>query len=126
MTTNAIITNNIIINNQSFGVEGEGGGIKCWMNDKAIFINNTIAFNSSTLGGGICCNQNSDPIFINNIIWGNTSTNGNQVNLIEATSDPNFFYCDIQGGKEGFGGAGAGTEIIMAYMKIILMPILYL
>ncbi len=110
MTTNAIITNNIIINNQSFGVEGEGGGIKCWMNDKAIFINNTIAFNSSTLGGGICCNQNSDPIFINNVIWGNTSTNGNQVNLIEATSDPNFFYCDIQGGKEGFGGAGAGTN----------------
>ncbi|MBK9098311.1 MAG: T9SS type A sorting domain-containing protein [bacterium] len=115
MTTNAIITNNIIINNQSFGVEGEGGGIKCYIGDKSIFINNTIAFNSSTLGGGICCNQNSDPVFINNIIWGNTATNGNQVNLIEATSDPNFFYCDIQGGKESFGGAGAGNNYTGLY-----------
>jgi hypothetical protein len=115
VSTNAIVTNNIVINNQCFGGEGEGGGIKCWINDKAIFINNTIAYNSSTIGGGICCNQNSDPDFINNIIWGNTATNGNQINLLEATSDPNFFYSDIQGGKEGFGGSGAGNNYTGLY-----------
>ena len=110
MTTNAIITNNIIVNNQCFGGEGEGGGIKCWINDQAIIINNTIAYNSATKGGGICFNQNSDPILINNIIWGNTAVDGNQVNLLKATSDPYFYFCDIQGGKEGFGGSGAGVN----------------
>jgi hypothetical protein len=115
LNTEAIITNNIIINNQCFGGEGEGGGIKCWINDKSVIINNTIAFNSATHGGGICCNQNSDPILINNIIWGNTANYGNQINLLESTSDPYFFYCDIQGGKEGFGGTGAGTNYTGIY-----------
>jgi len=115
MTSNATVTNNIIINNQSYGGEGEGGGIKCWINDKSIIINNTIAYNSATHGGGICCNQNSDPILINNIIWGNTATYGNQVNLLEATSDPDFFFCDIQGGKESFGGNGSGNNYTGLY-----------
>jgi hypothetical protein len=115
MTSNAIITNNIIINNQSFGMEGEGGGIKCWINDKSIIINNTIAYNSATHGGGICCNDNSDPIFINNIIWGNTSTDGDQVNFMDINSDPHFSFCNIQGGKEGFGGNGAGASYFGLY-----------
>lgn len=115
LTTNALITNNIITNNQCFGGEGEGGGIKCWINDSSIIINNTIAYNIATNGGGICCNQNSDPIFINNIIWGNTATYGNQVNLLEATSDPDFLFCDIQGGKEGFGGNGSGINYTGLY-----------
>ncbi len=104
MESRAIVTNNIIIKNQSFGIEGEGGGIKCWTNDKAVFINNTIAYNSATKGGGISCHENSDPIFINNIIWGNSSNAGTQVNLGDAQSDPYFLYCNIQGGREGFGG----------------------
>jgi hypothetical protein len=109
MTTNARITNNIIICNRCFGGEGEGGGIKCWVNDQSVSTNNTIAYNSAAHGGGICCNSNSDPIFFNNIIWGNTSPDGNQVNLLDTQSDPAFLFCDIQGGKEGFGGSGAGT-----------------
>ena len=109
MTSTAIITNNIIINNQCFGGEGEGGGVKCWIDDKPIIVNNTIAYNSATHGGGICCNQNADPLVINNILWGNTANYGNQVNCLEGGSDPNFFFCDIQGGKQGFGGAGSGV-----------------
>ena len=109
MTSTAIITNNIIIKNQCFGGEGEGGGIKCWIDDKPIIINNTIAYNTATHGGGICCNQNADPLVINNILWGNTASDGNQVNCLEGGSDPNFFFCDIQGGKEGFGGTGSGV-----------------
>ena len=115
MTTNAIIINNIITNNQSFGGEGEGGGIKCWINDKSIIMNNTIAYNSAEHGGGICCNSNSDPIFINNIIWGNTSTDGSQVNLLDTQSDPHFLYCDIQGRKAAFGGNGAGANYTGVY-----------
>ncbi len=70
MSSNTIITNNIIINNQSFGIEGEGGGIKCWMDDKSKIINNTIVNNSASHGGGFCCNNNADPILINNITMG--------------------------------------------------------
>jgi hypothetical protein len=115
MTTNDTIKNNIIINNQSFGGEGEGGGIKCWINDNSVIINNTIAYNSAAHGGGICCNNNSDAIFINNIIWGNTSPDGPQVNLLDTQSDPHFLYCDIQGRKEGFGGNGAGGNYTGIY-----------
>ena len=115
MTSNARIENNIIVNNKSFGGEGEGGGIKCWINDKSIIINNTIAYNSAEHGGGICCNSNSDPIFINNIIWGNTSTDGSQVNLLDTQSDPHFLYCDIQGRKAAFGGNGAGANYTGIY-----------
>jgi hypothetical protein len=115
LTSHSIITNNIIFGNSCFGGEGEGGGIKCWLGDKSIIINNTIAYNSAAHGGGICCNNNSDAIFINNIIWGNTSPDGAQVNLLEATSDPDFFFCDIQGGKEEFGGNGAGVNYTGQY-----------
>jgi N-acetylneuraminic acid mutarotase len=109
VTSSAIIANNIITYNSCFGVEGEGGGIKCWINDKPLIINNTIAFNSAAHGGGLCCNQNADPLLINNILWGNTSNDGNQVNCLEGGSDPDILFCDIQGGKDGFGGAGAGV-----------------
>jgi hypothetical protein len=125
MTSQTTVTNNIIIYNQSFGGEGEGGGIKCWIGDKSIIINNTIAYNSAAHGGGICCNSNSDPIFINNIIWGNTSTDGAQVNLLDSQSDPHFLYCDIQGRKEGFGGSGAGVNYTGIYeSNIDLNPLL--
>ena len=110
MTSQSKITNNIIIKNISFGMEGEGGGIKCWIDDKSIIINNTIAYNSAAHGGGICCNNNSDPIIFNNIIWGNSSADGAQVNLLDTQSDPHFLYCDIQGRKEAFGGSGAGAN----------------
>ena len=109
MSTRATVINNIIIHNRSYGGEGEGGGIKCWIDDQSVIMNNTIAYNSAAHGGGICCNNNSDPIFINNIIWGNTSPDGSQVNLVDTPSDPHFLYCDIQDRRESFGGNGAGA-----------------
>lgn len=115
ISTTAIITNNIIINNRCSGGEGEGGGIKCWINDRPIIINNTIAYNSATHGGGICCNQNADPLLINNILWGNVSNDGNQVNCLEGASDPDFYFCDIQGGKGEFRGSGAGDYYTGTY-----------
>ncbi|MCL5029360.1 MAG: T9SS type A sorting domain-containing protein [Bacteroidetes bacterium] len=115
MTSHTIITNNIITFNRSFGREGEGGGIKCWLNDKSIIINNTIAYNSAAHGGGVCCNNNSNPIFFNNIIWGNTSSDGPQVSLSDTQSDPHFLYNDIQGRKDAFGGNGAGSKYSGVY-----------
>lgn len=108
VTTTAKITNNIVIHNSCFGVEGEGGGIKSWLDDKSAIINNTIAFNSAAHGGGLCFNQNAEAVLINNIIWGNTSSDGSQVNIVDYQSDPQFLYCDIEGGKKDFRGTGAG------------------
>jgi parallel beta-helix repeat protein len=106
------IENNIIIHNQA----PIGGGIYCLTNANPVLLNNTIAYNSAGSGGGIYFDSNSDGIFINNILFGNTaSSSGNQVFINDAASDPIFVYNDIQGGKEGFGGTGAGTNYTGLY-----------
>lgn len=110
-SSNAIITDNLIIHN----LAGEGGGIKCYIRGNPICINNTIAYNKATWGGGFSCSENCDPILINNIIWGNTAAAGNQVGILDAQSDPHFFFCDIQGGKDGFKGNGAGINYTGIY-----------
>jgi len=101
------IENNIIFRNQ--GPPG-GGGIVCWTNSNAVLIHNTIAYNYGQLGGGMFCAYNSDPILINNIVYGNSATSGKQLYIEDNTSDPTVVYCDIEGGKVGFGGPGAGAN----------------
>jgi len=106
------IENNIIVNNKVSGA----GGIFCWTNTKAIIMNNTIANNiASNAGGGISCNTNSSPILINNIIYGNSAPTGSQVSIVDAASDPIFLYNDIEVGKNGFGGNGAGSNYTGIY-----------
>ncbi|MGE5682794.1 MAG: kelch repeat-containing protein [Bacillota bacterium] len=98
------VENNIIYNNQGFI-----GGIACYLNAAPVIINNTITHNSgSTYCGGVYCGTNSSPVLINNIIYENLGPGGHQVYIDDAYSDPHFLFCDIQGGKEGFGGNGAG------------------
>jgi hypothetical protein len=98
---NAIISNNIIANNSPIGT-GPGGGIYC-LGGSPYFENNTIVNNSSTYGGAVYCKFSSTPTFRNCILWGNTATNtGQQVYLFDEGSDPNFYYCDIQGGSGAF------------------------
>jgi parallel beta-helix repeat protein len=105
------LENNIITYNQS----PIGGGIWCYFNANPVLINNTIAYNSANSGGGIYCESNSNPIFINNILYGNSASAGNQVYLVENASEPIFEYCDIQGGKEEFGGNGSGVNYTGRY-----------
>ena len=111
--SNALIINNIIIYNHAGEV---GGGIGFGHSGRGIFINNTIAFNSAGIsGGGIDCYDNCDPIFINNIIYSNSAKAGDQVSIYDSQSDPDFLYCNIQGGKDGFSGAGAGINYTGIY-----------
>ena len=110
-STSPCIENNIIIHNQA----PLGGGIACYVNANPVLINNTIAYNSGGSGGGIYF-HNSNPILINNILYGNSATSsGKQVFINDNGSDPIFTYCDIQGGKEGFTGVGAGTNYTGIY-----------
>jgi hypothetical protein len=107
-----LVENNIVIRNRAPGA----AGIMCYSSACPVLLNNTIAFNAATSdGGGVGCYYDSDPILINNIIYGNTAPVGHQVSINEDASDPVFFYCDIQGGKQGFGGVGAGANYTGLY-----------
>ena len=105
---NIIITNNVITDNYGYC----GGGIRLYKGDNILIINNTIVNNSAEIsGGGIYC-SGSSPDVINNIIWFNISDSiNNQIYIkdyydqaqgILYESDPNFYYCDIQGGIDDF------------------------
>lgn len=87
-----LITNNTITNNS---VSGYGGGI--YIDYYPTLSNNTIVNNNAVYGGGLFCESNSTPNFSNTILYGNTATYGQQVCLKDTGSNPNFYYCDIQG-----------------------------
>ena len=53
--------------------------------------------------------DNSNPVLINNIIWGNETPVGDQIAIESQYSQPNFYYCDIEGGLEGFYYWGVGS-----------------
>lgn len=105
---NPSIRNNLIYRNTA---GQEGGGVDMEANCNPLFINNTIVYNSAPMGGGIDCEVNSSPVFRNTIIWWNKGyTNGSQVHLFSENSDPDFYYCDIEGGSAAFGlWYGGGT-----------------
>lgn len=98
------IMNNTISNNSA---STEGGGIDCYSGSNPTITNNTISNNWATKGGGISCYYSS-PTLYNTILWGNTAdTSGAQVLLFTEDSDPNFYYCDVEGGITAFGLNGA-------------------
>ncbi len=99
---NLKITGNVFQNNN---VARRGGGL-AFIDTDLIMTNNTIAFNAAigdySKGGALYC-ENSSPEIYNTIFYFNTSVgSGNQVYL-NANADPDFYYCDIEGGVEAFG-----------------------
>ncbi len=90
--------------------DAKKGGAMAFVSDAGgKLLNTTIADNTAQYGGGIYFYDNSNPEIVNSLIWGNTaSLNGNQVHFL-STSTPGFFYCDVEGGKENFGGMYSGT-----------------
>lgn len=104
------IINNLLHNNHAGYY---GGAIMC-EDSEMLLANNTICFNrvekytSYGRGGGLSC-SNSNPIVYNTILFFNTATAaGNQV-FIDANSNPNFFYSNIEDGLAGFGFSEANT-----------------
>jgi hypothetical protein len=83
-----------------------GGGIAC-LEASPRMTNLTIINNSSAMGGGYYCNEYANPVLANSILWNNTAgdTLGSQVWIWDVYSEPEFHYCDIQGGLNWFGGS---------------------
>ena len=118
------IANNRIHNNSSSGIysgysidneftgnliyENSGTGI-IFYNSNSKFINNTIIDNASY---GLRFINDSNDNFYNNIIYDNTD---GEVILQNANCDPNFYYCDIEGGVSGFSGDGSGANYTGTY-----------
>jgi hypothetical protein len=64
--------------------------------------NNTISNNSATYGGAMYCAGGS-PTLTNCIFWGNTAgVSGSQIFLYDESSDPNFYYSNVEGGISAF------------------------
>ena len=100
------IANNVIVHNQGFV-----GGILCYKGGKPVLIGNTIAYNTASYaGGGVGCREDGNPVLVNNIIFGNAAPIGKEVALDDESCDPVILYCDIEGGKAGIGGTGAGAN----------------
>jgi hypothetical protein len=97
-TCNPTIAHNLFFGNWA---DWLGGAIEIQQYCKSQIINNTIVGNTcGSYGGGIDMNKENEPVIKNNILWNNTAPFGNQVSLKNITSTPEFYYCDIQGGRE--------------------------
>jgi predicted outer membrane repeat protein len=109
----AIINNSLIYDNFS---QNEGGAIFMDVGDFKMS-NTTISGNSCPGGGSysgsILYLRIGDKRIFNTIIWDNTSPY--QVLIVEDNTEPEFYYCNIEGGKEGFGGSGAGSNYSFDY-----------
>ena len=101
MGSEPVISNCLFYNNES----PKGGALAFYENSNGVLINSTIANNQAALGGALYFYSNSNPQVINTIMWDNQASQyGNEVYLSPQQSTPGFYYCDIEGGEEGFGG----------------------
>ncbi len=94
------INNNVIVNNECESTVLGGGGI-CFIQSRADVINCTIVGNhaSTGSGGGLFFTGSSSPEIVNCILFGNTAQKGWEVGISDEGSDPDFLFCDVQGGK---------------------------
>jgi hypothetical protein len=98
--------NNLIVYNKADAVNANGGGIFLgWeLDEDAVLINNTIAFNEAQRGGGISVISKTGVIF-NTIVWGNKAKFDSHIQGTE--SQLKVRYSDIQAGFEGEGNISA-------------------
>lgn len=111
-----VISNNLIFGNHAVFF---GGGVSN-NNASPVWVNNTIALNTSeSYGGAFYCKDSVNPKVYNSIIWGNQASVGSQVYLWETYAQASFYHCDIQEGAEGFEGGGSGGAYTGEYINNI-------
>lgn len=93
-------SDNIICNNTA---TANGGGFYCSYNNRSNIINATITNNRAANGGAVYCIDATSLNFRNCIINGNTaSVSGQQLFITSDTSQPNFYFCNVQAGSSAF------------------------
>jgi hypothetical protein len=97
-----VVSNNLLDQNQALFF---GGGIAC-IRANTTFVNNTIVNNTSSYGGGFYANDSAFPANYNTIFYGNFAYEGVEVYIWDIYSAPDFYFCNVPGGKEGFSGSG--------------------
>jgi hypothetical protein len=103
-SSNVLISNNLFYGNRAhlYPAAGApfGGGAIAFSNCSGRVMNNTIVNNQSdTAGGAIFCGYGSSPSFYNNIIFDNNAdAGGENIFVLDNSSDPNFYHNDLQGG----------------------------
>jgi len=98
-----IVEGNLFVNNSCLFF----GGAIAFIKACPLVLHNTITDNhSSSYGGAVYCNDSAAPVVVNTIIHGNQAGEGAQLYIWDILSAPEFYHCNIQGGKEAFGGTG--------------------
>jgi len=77
--------------------------------------NSTFVANQANTGGAVSW-LNSNGLVQNSILYFNQAEIGREIFLADNASDPDFYYNDISGGKEFFGGAGSGSSFSGIYL----------
>lgn len=101
-TPSRVVSDNLMYNNEALFF----GGAVCCIRSNTVFANNTITGNLAPYGGGLYANDSACPSSYNTIYHGNAGAVGKEVYIWDIWSAPNFFYCDVAGGTEGFEGSG--------------------
>lgn len=104
------IVNNLIAENASTFF---GGGIG-FITFEGTMLNNSIVNNQSSMGGGMYLNEAASPKIWNSIFWGNQAgvPGQSQVFIWDVWSVPDFYYCNMQYGTDGIGGASFEGEYL--------------
>jgi len=104
------IANNLFLANTAMFF---GGGLS--LNGSRVdLVNNTFVDNYAGQGGGLYVNHAFAQLH-NNLFWGNTahsSTIDSQVFIWDSASQIDFYYCNIEFGAEGIGGAGLTGDYV--------------
>ncbi len=114
------ILNNLFENNSSTFF---GGGV-AFLGAHSSFANNTIVNNFSMYAGGLYFNAGAKSTIKNCIIWNNSvaGVDGPQIYVYDVHSAPLFYYNDIEGGYEAFGGEGISNFLGVYEDNIDLDP----
>ena len=97
-----IISNNLMNQNTAIYF---GGAIAC-IRTNAKFANNTIVNNLAMYGGAFYANDSACPSNYNTIFYNDWAPEGEEVYIFDIISAPNFYYCNVPGGKDAFSGGG--------------------
>jgi len=104
---------NTLIAENSADFYGGGINISGWSPE---FSNCTISGNTAGVdGGGLRCEggyQDALPVFRNCILWNDTPNEVSLYNNWLAIADPQFLYCDVQGGYAGPNNIDADPEFV--------------